>query len=172
MLTVRRSKLVYRMAVGRRIEGINVLGTEVMAPRGLLGLGQDTLSASKSEVKQVFTILANPESYPIMFHCTQGKDRTGLVAILLLLLCGVDPSVIEADYRASERELQSQRAERVRQMKNIGLGEEFASCPAGFVDGIVQYLNDGWGGCEGYLQSVGVHERMREAVKQQIMVQA
>lgn len=165
-------KLVYNMAIGERLKGIHVLGSEVMQPRGLLGLGQDTLAASQCEMIEVFSILAEPQSYPVLFHCTQGKDRTGLIAILVLLLCGVPVEAIDRDYRASEKELVSGRAERVKQMKEIGLGEEFAGCPEGFVQGIVEFLEQGWGGVEGYLGSVGVDEKMRKGVRDCLMVKS
>lgn len=35
---------------------------------------------------------------PAVFHCTAGKDRTGLAAALLLLALGVSPDVVQADY--------------------------------------------------------------------------
>ena len=39
---------------------------------------------------------------PTVFHCTAGKDRTGVVAALLLGLAGVDDASIVADYALSE----------------------------------------------------------------------
>jgi protein-tyrosine phosphatase len=38
---------------------------------------------------------------PTVFHCAAGKDRTGLVAAVVLRLLGVDDEVIVADYMAS-----------------------------------------------------------------------
>lgn len=35
---------------------------------------------------------------PILFHCTAGKDRTGMAAVLILLLLGVDRKTAVADY--------------------------------------------------------------------------
>ncbi|MGW7534571.1 tyrosine-protein phosphatase [Amycolatopsis sp. NPDC054798] len=37
----------------------------------------------------------------VLFHCTSGRDRTGLVSLLLLALAGVDPETIAADYALS-----------------------------------------------------------------------
>ena len=42
-----------------------------------------------SQYAQFLEILLNEESYPLLFHCTAGKDRTGYAAALLLLLLGV-----------------------------------------------------------------------------------
>ncbi|MEV5715057.1 tyrosine-protein phosphatase [Amycolatopsis mediterranei] len=37
----------------------------------------------------------------VLFHCGSGRDRTGLVALLLLALAGVGPDAIAADYDLS-----------------------------------------------------------------------
>ena len=140
-----------------------------MAPRGLLGLGQDTLSSSHVEIHEIFTVLADPASYPLVLHCTQGKDRTGLIVILVLLLCQVPEQAITADYRASERELVPERESRMKEIRSLGLTEEFASCPAGFVEGVIRFLSEGWGGVEGYLESVGVNEDLRNGVRSCLM---
>ena len=38
------------------------------------------------------------ERTPMLFHCTQGKDRTGVAAILIMLALGVDEETILDDY--------------------------------------------------------------------------
>lgn len=38
---------------------------------------------------------------PVIFHCTAGKDRTGVAAALFLTACGAGRSAIEADYLRS-----------------------------------------------------------------------
>lgn len=37
----------------------------------------------------------------VLFHCSAGKDRTGVLASAVLYLCGVDAEDIEADYQIS-----------------------------------------------------------------------
>jgi len=41
----------------------------------------------------------------VVIHCSMGRDRTGLVSLLLLALAGVDPEHIIADYAASAERL-------------------------------------------------------------------
>lgn len=45
--------------------------------------------------------LADPAQQPLVFHCTAGKDRTGLVAAALLDVLGVGAEEIAADYAAA-----------------------------------------------------------------------
>ncbi len=45
--------------------------------QGLLGLNKLMLVYGKEEIAQVLRICANSSNYPIMYHCSSGKDRTG-----------------------------------------------------------------------------------------------
>lgn len=45
----------------------------------------------------------------VLVHCTAGKDRTGLVVALALLVAGVDPEAVVADYARSESTVAERR---------------------------------------------------------------
>ena len=47
---------------------------------------------------EFFRILLAAEGRPVLWHCTQGKDRTGVAALLLLTALGVDDTTICRDY--------------------------------------------------------------------------
>ncbi|KAL1662343.1 cytochrome P450 [Schizophyllum commune] len=151
------ARLIYNMSTGNRLAGMAIIGSEAMAPRGLLGLATDTLNSSSAEVRSMFTLLADPATYPILVHCTHGKDRTGITIILLLLLCEVDLNIIRADYMATERELEPAMDKRLNELHALALPDEFLGCPPGFVGGVAAWLQEQHGGIEGYLQSIGVN---------------
>lgn len=50
----------------------------------------------------VLTAIARAEPGGIAVHCGIGRDRTGLIAIMLLALAGAEPEEIAADYALSE----------------------------------------------------------------------
>ena len=55
--------------------------------------------AGKDGYRQMFEeLLAMPEGSSLLFHCTQGKDRTGLGAMLILTALGVDEETILEDF--------------------------------------------------------------------------
>jgi protein-tyrosine phosphatase len=51
-----------------------------------------------AELRRALEIIASDGSGPLVFHCAAGKDRTGLLAALVLSLLGVGEDDIVADY--------------------------------------------------------------------------
>jgi len=69
----------------------------------LSSLYKAMLEESKEEVKRVILSVAQGlDRGGVLFHCMVGKDRTGLTAMLLLSIAGVDVMDILADYEVSE----------------------------------------------------------------------
>lgn len=62
--------------------------------RRMLERGTDTIA-------EVLAILTDPSAYPVMFHCSAGKDRTGVLSAVLLGVLGVSDETIIADYALS-----------------------------------------------------------------------
>ena len=52
----------------------------------------------QSGYKEVFSMLADVNNYPIYMHCTGGADRTGTVSFLLNALLGVSETELIQDY--------------------------------------------------------------------------
>jgi len=172
-------------ASGYRTEAVRIVAQEVMAPRGLIGLGQDTLDYSTSEMREIFHLLAGQhtpasyrsdkksegegEAFPLLLHCTQGKDRTGLVILLLLLLTHVPENAISDDYMRSEPELVVEAEERLKEIRAMGIPEGYIKCPAGFTRAIRGYLEERYGGVEGYLEIVGVGRETQNSIKERLL---
>jgi protein-tyrosine phosphatase len=64
---------------------------------GYLGI----LENARSRFVHVMSLLAKAET-PVVVHCQGGRDRTGLVAALLLALAGVDYETIAVDHALSD----------------------------------------------------------------------
>lgn len=47
---------------------------------------------------EVLKYLTLPHELPLLYHCTNGKDRTGFMTFLILSLLGVDEATIISDY--------------------------------------------------------------------------
>ena len=61
--------------------------------------GKDTYEYNNpAMIKRFFEILSDENNYPVNFHCSIGKDRTGCLAFLLEGLLGFDQDVMNRDY--------------------------------------------------------------------------
>lgn len=80
------------------------------SPNGMRQIGskgKDQLSKLTEYYKQmpfnneaIRVLIQNVSSYntPLLFHCASGKDRTGIAAMLILLLLGADEQTVIEDY--------------------------------------------------------------------------
>jgi protein-tyrosine phosphatase len=114
------------------------------------------LAHASAELGALFTTLAQPDAMPAVFHCAVGKDRTGLVAALLLTWLGVDRQLVLDDFEASDGHIgQTQRDELVRRMADRGIGPEAAAGVLGATRESMQIaldeLDSRYGGIEPFL---------------------
>ena len=84
--------------------------------RASMGEGKDSylykanLSYVRENTKQYksfFKLLMDDANYPLLFHCTAGKDRTGFAAILLKHILGIDRKTIVEDYLLTNEYLEN-----------------------------------------------------------------
>ena len=110
--------------------------------------------------KELFRALEAGET-PILFHCTAGKDRTGVAAMLILLALGASDETICADYartnlcRAAEiekamadhaAEIAADSAQRMRWQSSAGVDPETAPF-------VLRTIRQDYGSAESYLEA-------------------
>lgn len=59
------------------------------------------LQGGSSSLQRALELLSDPANLPAVFHCSVGKDRTGVLAAVVLGLLGVPDDVIVEDYALS-----------------------------------------------------------------------
>lgn len=62
---------------------------------------RDFITGQAARFAAFFAHLLAGDSAPLLFHCTAGKDRTGMAAALLLLALGASPQHVMRDYLQS-----------------------------------------------------------------------
>jgi protein-tyrosine phosphatase len=56
---------------------------------------------SGAELRTILRLLSDEQAFPALFCCVAGKDRTGIVAAIILSLLGVPDAAVAADYAAT-----------------------------------------------------------------------
>jgi hypothetical protein len=136
-----------------------IFAEEAMNPMGLLGLNKLMLTYGKEEIAQVLRLCANSTNYPIMYHCSSGKDRTGLITALILLCCGVDAQDIITNYHESEIFLSPvmDRINAENQAKGLNTG--FDGTPPEVMEQTIEFIFQKWGSVTGYFGYIGFSSR-------------
>jgi protein-tyrosine phosphatase len=96
------------------------------------------------------------ESRPAVVHCAAGKDRTGIVAAVLLATLGVDREAIIADYMATEARLQRVRAAMRAKPVYERTPERAFEMSSSSIAAVLDVLEEADGGAPGYLRQLGV----------------
>ncbi len=112
------------------------------------------------ELGDLVARFADAEQLPAVFHCTAGKDRTGIVAALVLDALGVgrpvivDDFALTAHYRAVGKDSAG-----FRLMVERGAPPEVATgalgAPPDLMSGVLEEIDRRWGGAERYLIDAG-----------------
>jgi protein-tyrosine phosphatase len=154
------------------MRAIRILGENVMKPRGLIGLARDTLDHCQPEINQALSAFLEPNTFPVMVHCTQGKDRTGLIIMLVLMILGAPSAAISYDYRLTDEALtrdKEQHEQRLREIRELGLPDEFGDTAPAMVPQMEKYLVSKYGGLDGYLDLIGFGEESRGRLRQLLL---
>jgi protein-tyrosine phosphatase len=61
----------------------------------------EMVSAGASALTRAFEVLGSADALPAVFHCSAGKDRTGVLSALILAFLGVPDRTIVEDYALS-----------------------------------------------------------------------
>jgi protein-tyrosine phosphatase len=108
----------------------------------------------------VLDLISQPDSQPAVFHCAAGKDRTGLVAMLVLGLLGVDRDIIAADYALTDERMpllmERHLARADGDVALAEVGRQRWAIDAAAMRTVVDHLVDGHGSVEGYLLAHGL----------------
>lgn len=112
------------------------------------------LERLQPQLKSALAVIAEAGPGPLLFHCVAGKDRTGVIAALLLALADVVPAAIAADYAASTENLREAYLRRYPDGDPQAIVEA-VRCPEDAVYNMLDYLQRA-GGTSGYLAGIGL----------------
>jgi protein-tyrosine phosphatase len=157
------SHIVYHnlpLAMGATREGIAaVQAADEREEYSLAFLYHTILNHYGRGIAAIMTAIATSADGAVLFHCYAGKDRTGVVAALLLALADVPAEVIAEDYALTQECLrpvfedwianEPDEAERARLAHRLGAVPETMLA-------LLEHLDTRHGGAESYLRAAGV----------------
>ena len=122
----------------------------------------------KGWVQKVMEALGRCEG-TALFHCTTGKDRTGIVAALLLGLCGVAEEDIVADYCVSQLYLDWIYEKMPVSRKSEDEDPFFGTAPSN-MQKLLKHLREKYGGIVDYLRDCGVSDELIAKLRERLVI--
>lgn len=110
-----------------------------------------TDTAAVNEYKRFFRLLQNENDIPLMFHCSAGKDRTGMGAALILYALGVDEETIYNNYLQSNEYLGDKYASYIAKYPDL---EPLFKVKKEFLKAGIDKIKEDHGSVENYLKNV------------------
>lgn len=118
---------------------------------------------------KVFTTIARAPEGLVVFHCTAGKDRTGLIAALMLDMLGAAPDAIANDYAETARFapdlLRRLRSDALARGSNPALVSRILTAEAEDMLRFLAHLKQHHGSAESYLLACGLQRPEIESIK-------
>lgn len=104
-----------------------------------------------------------------IIHCATGKDRTGLVAMALLGLCGVSDEDIISDYSVSQIFLRPLYEKIICSGRLRSMDDPFFSTAPENMTRLLEHINSVYGGIPSYLASCGVSDKLSEKLRSRLI---
>ena len=126
--------------------------------KGNIDLGDAYIKSldQKDTVKNIFDTFANIDEGSLLFHCTNGKDRTGTVSALLLGLCGVAHDDIINNYSLTYELIKDSESVK-KGIKKYGTDTIFRSSPE-YMEKFLKHIKEQYGSTKHYLITCGVSQ--------------
>jgi len=123
-------------------------------------------------------MLENEEDRGFMWHCTDGKDRTGCGSMLILSALGADRETILRDYMQTNVQNADRQAKVRKQVEHMHMPEDQLKALLFISGGVAESymtkamdaLTENYGSVNGYLDELGVGPDAREELRRRYLV--
>jgi protein-tyrosine phosphatase len=131
------------------------------APEFLSIIYHQMLDQGGDSIREILQALARPDAYPAVFFCMAGKDRTGVLAAILLALLGVSEADIASDFALSGDEVVALVAhlrtyEEFEDHPMMNQSEELLRAPRAAMELFLAEVDVRFGGLPGYVRQLDV----------------
>ena len=164
--------------------GSNNLGNWMKEVAHVKGKGGDSLmvvyysntDSLADRYKPFFNkLLGLPADKSLVFHCTAGKDRTGIAAALLLYSLGVPYDTIVKDYVATNYYRTGENEKAIKGMVNYmhmdkGVATDMLQAKKEYIDATFNTLTAKYGSVDNYLKTqIGLNDQKIAVLKRKFL---
>lgn len=141
------------------------------ADKRMLDFYKDYVTENPETIKKIITEILDSD-HPVLYHCTAGKDRTGIITALILTILKFDKETIYNDYLLSNQYRNRLVQKRLGLANNlhflypkmdIKVLEKLSWVEKDYLDAAFNEINTKYGSTDAYIQQVlGISENKRQ----------
>lgn len=144
---------------------IPMYGGNVMPPsEELVAPGYFKMIEDKETIYKIMRVIASSKGN-VLYHCSAGKDRTGVISALLLALVGVSSKEIAEDYYVSWGNIKQLIDELLEKNPNMKMLENRKE----YIEDFLQMLNNKYGTANEYLMGLGLKSCEIQKIKNKLI---
>ncbi len=139
----------------------------------LLEFYTSTLAKRQPAIRAVLTAIASAAPGAVMFHCTAGKDRTGLISALLLGMANVGSDEIISDYAQTKPLIVGLVKEFLALAEKTGTDIEsyrpLLECNPATMRAALAHIQRRYRSINGYLEEIGLEQEYRQRLADRLL---
>ncbi|MEZ2126544.1 MULTISPECIES: tyrosine-protein phosphatase [unclassified Sinorhizobium] len=133
----------------------------------------EAIDTCQQAIAEVLRTIADAPEGLVLFHCSAGKDRTGVISAILLAIAGVEEDAIIEDY-ALTATIAGPLIERLREkaLRNgidPALVERFLASDPGTMRTMLDHVRRIYGGLPSYGQHIGLSSADLEKLRRRVL---
>ena len=120
----------------------------------------------KENIVKILNVIAEAKEGVILYNCFFGKDRTGILTMLLLSIAGVSKEDIIADYQQTYTYVKTYIKEHKDVLWDVS-SEKHLSLPE-TMETLIERIENKYGSVVDYIRYAGVNEETIEKIKEKL----
>ena len=163
---------------GRPIIDVLIENSDPVSVERIVGRGFPVIAEFCGPALKYIADRLSGGSEPILFHCTNGRDRTGVISAMLLYILGMPRDAIIADFMITNERINAERViantlETYRKAMGIEMTREAIEpatlVRASYIEVMLKGLAEKFGSPEGYLEHFGIDAALCTAIREHLL---
>lgn len=125
-----------------------------------------------AQIRRFFELLLEHEEGAVAWHCTSGKDRTGLTCALLLYVLGAEWETILEDYLYTNDQIANYRNALLDKLRQRGIDEEkiqqiyyLETVDVSYLESCLEVIREMYGSLDRFIEEqLGITQEVRTAL--------
>jgi len=143
-------------------------------PASLREMYTDLFENSKELIADILRVILDTKDGCLLYNCTAGKDRTGIISAIMLMVSGISLETVVTDYAATAEYIKEFTIKRIEFFNklNVSIPDYLFTSPKDEMEFAINLLSEKYGDIYKYLNNIGLSESEISGLKSKLLCNA